>query len=292
MFAEEWALMMFTLISQLAIGTFVVLTIIQALWRKALPEETSFEQTRFGILAVGPIMILALIISFFHLGTPLNAYNVLNHLGTSWLSREILFASLFVLCWLIIYYLSRNRKNNADVFYQTVSWVTVIVGMIAVYSMSSIYTATIRPAWSNINTYLSFFGTTFLLGTAGAYAMIKRGQKGKDLHPASLPALRKLSWLGLGVIAVQLLLANLAQSGSAEQTSASLFAGAYSAAFIIRWLLSISGGIMIILSLAQKNKNSTIPFANMIYLSLCLIIVGEFIGRFIFYATAVSIGMG
>ena len=98
-------------------------------------------------------------------------------------------------------------------------------------------------------------------------------------------------------IAVQLIylpifLAGLASGGTAAQASAGLMAGAYALPEVVRWVLSAAGGILLIYALAQQRKSGQAVPANLVYLALVAVLVGEFIGRYVFYATAVSIMVG
>lgn len=82
MFAEEWPLMMFTLLSQLAIGTYVILLLIRMSLSKS-DARTAGQITNPGLKLTGPIMALTLIFSLFHLGTPMGAYRSILNLGSS-----------------------------------------------------------------------------------------------------------------------------------------------------------------------------------------------------------------
>ncbi|WP_260472012.1 DmsC/YnfH family molybdoenzyme membrane anchor subunit [Bacillus salinus] len=76
MFAEEWPLILFTLLSQLAVGTYIFIVIIRSL-NKNIDRQLSINVTKQGLFLVGPVMFIALILSVFHLGTPLGAYRAL-----------------------------------------------------------------------------------------------------------------------------------------------------------------------------------------------------------------------
>ena len=87
------------LLAQMAIGAFGAI-FHNSIWRlndKLVAGQITF----YPLLAVGVVITVALLVSFFHLGTPKNAWRALNHLRKSWLSREILFTSGFAGFWLI-----------------------------------------------------------------------------------------------------------------------------------------------------------------------------------------------
>ena len=291
MFNEEWPLMMFTLLSQLAVGIYLMLTIIRTLLG-GKNSKTANQITNFGMTAVGPLMGLALLFSLFHLGTPIGAYRSIGNLGSSWLSREILTAGGFLVLWVVSYY--ANKKEKAGVL---LGWVTSIVGLLAIFSMASIYTSSIRPAWSNVHTYIAFFGTTLVLGCAGAVALIGHSVKGQLLSTEVMAILKKLGYVAvvasiIPLVYLPVFLANLNGGGTAAQASGMLLTGVYLFPLILRWVLSLVGVFMLVNVIYKQSKGARMLPANSILLAVTLILVGEFIGRYVFYASSVSIMIG
>src|SRR3990170_657791 len=86
----------FNRLAQMAIGAFGTIFMIQWLLND---KQAADQLTLLPVLAVGGTITAALLGSFFHLGTPKNAWRTLNHLRKSWLSREILFTSGFAGSW-------------------------------------------------------------------------------------------------------------------------------------------------------------------------------------------------
>ncbi|WP_019153666.1 dimethyl sulfoxide reductase anchor subunit family protein [Robertmurraya massiliosenegalensis] len=282
MFSEEWPLLMFTLLTQLAVGSYIFLVVIRSL------NKTSMGPTKIGMLLVGPVMGIAIILSIFHLGTPLGAYRALLNLGSSWLSREILFAGLFFGLWLVGYILERMGKWS-----QVLGWINSIVGIGTVFSMASIYGASILPAWTNVNTYLSFFGTTIVFGAIGTAFTILISKE--ETSPQLNSILKITSLIGLLAIAFQLIYlpvytSGLSVSGSAGYESAQLVAGSYLYPTIIRWVFTIAGVSILMFGLFQKTQRTAVY--RLSYVAFGLVIVGEFLGRYIFYATGVPIIVG
>lgn len=289
MFSEEWPLMMFTLLSQLAVGTYLILVLVRSMLN-GKKSPMAQQITNPGFVAVGPLMALALLCSLFHLGTPLGAYRSIANLGTSWLSREIVTAGGFFVLWAVGYYLERKGKSGS-----ALSWITVLFGLGAIFSMASIYATSIRPAWANTNTYIAFFGTTLLFGSAGALVFIVRGLKGAKASDEVTAILKRISFIGLAALAVQVIylpvyIAGLGSAGSAGLASAELLKGSYALSMILGVLVSIAGGILLLQAVLKGGKG-TIP-VNTVYLALAGVLVGEFIGRYVFYASAVSIMVG
>jgi len=288
MFSEEWPLMMFTLLSQLAVGTYIVLLFIRfSLMKNDTP--LSARLTNPGIKAVGPIMALALVLSLFHLGTPMGAYRAVFNLASSWLSREIITAGGFFVCWFLSYSNFKQGRSGA-----ALGIVTALLGLAAIFSNASVHAMSVRPAWMDVNTYLAFFGTTFALGCVGATSLVAFELKGNAV-PAPIGKLLKIVAV-IAVIAVAVPLvytpvfvSTLNAGPAAAHDSAAMISGTYLMPLVIGALLSLAG--VALLYSVLKNPQSILP-VNQALGALMLIAAGEFIGRYIFYATAVSIFTG
>lgn len=293
MSGEEWALIIFTLLTQMAVGAFVMLVFIRSFLAKEAGSQTAAQVTKLGIFAVGPVMVVALLASLFHLGSPALAFRAVGNLGTSWLSREILFSGLFLFLWIVSFYMYKNENAGTGL-----GWVTAIVGLLAIYSMAGIYGVSIKPAWAHPNTFVSFFGTTFLLGSLATGAAVAYSIKGSELAgTVALSVMQKVSVVAVVAIAVQLVylpvyLVGLVGGGQAAQTSAQLLAETYRFQLVLRWLLSIIGGVILAWVLYREaTKEQAVP-VKIVYLALVTVLVGEIIGRYLFYASAVSITVG
>jgi len=282
LFAEEWPLMMFTLLSQFAVGTLTILFVLRLLVKDQVAKA---KFTLPAIKIVVPVMAVALVLSLFHLGTPSGAYRSIFNLGSSWLSREILTAGgFFVLaavCWAVY---KNPAKGNA------LGLITALVGLAAVFCMASIYYNSVMPAWMSINTYVVFFGSTFVLGSLGALAVLALKFKGSEFSPEIKSAIKKVLVISIVALAVPLVytpvfISGLSGGEAAARLSAQLFTGSYLAQLILRWLLSAAGVALLYVALAKKDK--PLAATNAVLLSLALVIVGEFLGRYVFYATAV-----
>ena len=290
MFAEEWPLLMFTLLSQLAIGTFLIMTLVYSIL-----ESKNFELTakviKPAMRAVGPLMAVALLLSLFHLGKPFGAYLSISNLGSSWLSREIITTGGFFALWLVSYYLYRKGTVN-----KVLNWVACLTGLAAVYSMAGIYSSSIKPAWADVNTFIAFFGTTFVLGIIGASASILYSTKNSNISAETGEVLKKLGFLAIFAVFIPLLylpifITGLSAGPGAAQSSAQILNN-YSFQLFIRWALSLTGiGMLFYVVYKQIRAAAQVPM-NMVYLSVALVLVGELLGRFLFYAMAVPILIG
>ena len=285
MFSEEWPLLLFTLFTQLAVGSYIFFVAIRTC--NKIDKTVCIRMTKMGMTLVGPVMLIALVLSVFHLGTPFGAYRAILNLDSSWLSREILFAGLFFALWIVGFLLERAGKWS-----QALGWVNSIVGLGAIYSMASIYAFSIMPAWSNLNTYLAFFGTTIVFGATSASLLILMNKEEKS--ESVMNVLKVTGIIGGLAIVLQLIYlpiysSGLTMEGTAGMESATLIASNYVFPTIIRWVLSIAGVGILVYALFRKTKGS---YLNFVYAALTLVIIGEFMGRYLFYATGVPIIVG
>ncbi|MGI1659632.1 MAG: dimethyl sulfoxide reductase anchor subunit family protein [Desulfitobacterium sp.] len=285
LFAEEWPLMSFTLLSQLAIGTFVILMLIKA--GVGNKDSQTAKAINFGVTAVGPITVLALVFSVFHLGDPLGAPRSILNLGSSWLSREILTAGGFFILWLAYWYLARQGKENS-----VLGWLTALLGLIAVFSMASIYSSSVRPAWDNANTYIAFFGATIAMGVLGAAGAIAYGMRGRSLSAEMTKSLKTMGYIGAAAVILPLIYLPLFISGLkggdvAAVASAEILTGSIGL-LAISGLLLIVGIVILLYGLSKGGTQVKAVSSGTIFLALLLVLVGELMGRYLFYAIGVS----
>ncbi len=85
---EHMSLTLFSICLQAAVGIMVFAAI-----GKLLNKDAIFKNAMMAAAGLGIIGMLA---SLLHLGRPLVAFMAIYQVGSSWLSREILFTALFV----------------------------------------------------------------------------------------------------------------------------------------------------------------------------------------------------
>ncbi|MCW2454081.1 DmsC/YnfH family molybdoenzyme membrane anchor subunit [Rahnella aceris] len=115
----------------------------QEKWRVAVP----------AMLLAFVAGALGLVASTAHLGYPLNAFHALSHISSSWLSREIVFASLY----LGILGLTRLIGLVAKRVVTSLLLLASLLGLIDLFCMSAIYAHTSVATWMHINTNVMFY---------------------------------------------------------------------------------------------------------------------------------------
>lgn len=288
MLSGEWALIIFTILTQLAVGIWLVAIILRTLIARRSNEDSASQLTKPAILVVGPIISIALVISMFHLGSPMIAYGSIANLGSSWLSREIVFSGLFLFLWIAA--CVNYRKANSG---NTLGWITAILGLLAVFSMASIYHSTPIPAWATINTYIVFFATTIILGSIATASLVGFAAKRSILDQKVVRLLWQISLLVLATVIVQLVfvvinLVGLTGDSNAGQIMVTLFQQAYIFPLILHGLLMLVGSFIAVAFLSKWIKMNSVALPLTVFnLTFVIILVGEIMGRYVFYASAV-----
>ena len=302
----ELALVIFTIFAQMSVGAFLVLGGVHFFATRYAGIEEADKLSTYALLAIGPIMVAGLIVSFLHLGNPINAPRAIMNLGTSWLSREILFGVLFAGAG-FLFALMQWRKWGSAGLRNIIALVAAVFGVGLVFSMAMVYySLPAVPAWNNWATLVSFFATTILLGAVaisaafvGAYAYLhSRKQESSDKQRQILAiTLRWMALVSLVVLGVQLVvqpiyMGYLASAGPVAEKSAAILVDEYGMLFALRFVLLFLGAGLFsffIYKFARSARNigllSTLAFA-----SFALVLAGELVGRYLFYASFVRIG--
>ena len=301
---REWALITFTILAQMSVGSFIVLGVVHFFSQRKSGEKQADELSDRALLAIFPVLGLGLLASLLHLGNPINAYKAVTNLGTSWLSREILFGVLFAVVG-FIFAVMQWRKLSTFAVRNIVALVAALIGIVLVYSMAMVYAIPTRPSWNLVTTPISFFVTTLLLGVLamGAafvanYWYVQRKNPGCASDQCVLLrdslkwiAVASIVLLGCQFVVVPLAL-TLAAAGGAS-ASVGLMAGEYGVVFVLRLVLVFLGagvlGIFVYRAAASPGKEQVLGMFA--YAAFVLVLVGEVLGRFLFYATAGHFGL-
>jgi DMSO reductase anchor subunit len=139
---SEQSLVVFTVLSQAAVGV---------TWFLSLTKQIN----RGALAGLALIMLIALLASFVHLGQPRHAWRAMANLRTSWLSREVLCAALFAAALL-----AALTTGGSGL------WLANAAGLALIVSMAQVYRLRTVPEWDHGATMASFFTTTLIVGAA------------------------------------------------------------------------------------------------------------------------------
>jgi anaerobic dimethyl sulfoxide reductase subunit C (anchor subunit) len=294
---REWALIIFTILGQLSVGTLLVLLIVRAFLSSKLGAEKAARLTNVPMYGVVVTMGLALIASLFHLGKVTHVIGAVPNLGTSWMSREVVSSVAFAVL-VALFALLEWRKIASEGLRLVVAWVAVLVGLFLLVCMSQTYMLPAEPAWNTAATPIQFFATALLLGVLGSAVALVANRAAVKEDAAVDGVLRSLALSAIVLVGVELIvtplyMAYLAVQGPAAVKSLGLMAGTYGLALVIRFVLVFLGAGYLAAHLyrnaaSPEKKNS---LATLVYVAFVLVLTSEVLGRFLFYATRVRIGV-
>lgn len=275
---SEISLLLFSFCLQAAIGTMWFMTLGQQLYKG--------KSFRTASVITAALSIIGVLASLIHLGKPFSALNTLFHLGGSWLSNEVLSVGIFMgiaVLYAIVQYVKPDKQSLNILLTGMAS----IVGAFSVFAMAKVYTTTVVPVWQGVNTFVDFYTTAVatgaLLFTIGSLKEL--GNNDKKIY----------GFVVLAAVIIQAAVAvphaiTLSVSGLAAQASAELLSG-MSIAIGLKWLLTLGGAGILIWPLSQKADLAQ-SLTRVVYFAGAALIVGEFIGRYVFYASMIAARIG
>ncbi|HLN62222.1 MAG TPA: DmsC/YnfH family molybdoenzyme membrane anchor subunit [Symbiobacteriaceae bacterium] len=274
----ELPLVLFTVLGQAAVGTALLSGILEP---QLAPEHA---KTRYGLRMAGvlvfPLLLVALILSVFHLGQPLAAYRALRHFGTAWLSREIWFFGITTVLAAVYSHLCYHDRNPE--IRSNLGLLTGVAGLVAVWSSAMVYALPARPFWSPLLNTLTFFGTAVLLG-ALVVAVCTRWA---GANSETTPVARVTGWATVigAVLVVVALAATTARGASDVKVMQAVALMGSSWLFWVRLALGLAMPVGVAVSLVRGRDVTT----RQVALGLAFALVGELAGRIVFYTSALG----
>ncbi len=92
---RDWSLVVFTVLTQAAVGAFLTLQVLEYLATRREVAGGGRSSDHAPLLVVLAVLSAGLFAALFHLSDPLQAARAVVNFSSSWLSREIVFGSLF-----------------------------------------------------------------------------------------------------------------------------------------------------------------------------------------------------
>ncbi|MEL1135893.1 DmsC/YnfH family molybdoenzyme membrane anchor subunit [Desulfitobacterium sp. THU1] len=273
----EWPLVIFTVLGQTSVGIIFCLWLLERKRGKQATATTTEYQgfIQSSILVSGVLLAVAMIASLFHLGHPFAAYRALTHLGTSWLSREILLFVFAFGAWAYLALLSRKPGSKMSGMMALTSG----LGFLGIISSALIYTLPRVPAWNNLGPVIFFLMTSIILGTL-VTAFLGR----KVLASAEVKQLLNIA-LGsvIGSAILYLLYFSLLQATPEGAATAQYLLT--SPVFLVRVAVGWVIPIFLIMNAVLKKEN---PQPQIILFALTCGVAGELLGRGLFYVSAMG----
>ncbi len=296
---RENPLVVFTLISQLVIGAFLLLFIGPKLGVNTLSANVNpiiWPLLLFGLIGV---QTLALVLSTMHLGKPHRFYRAFNNLKYSPVSREVAgiavfynFLGAYTLLTGLPVLFSWMPNGLMEFFVSMCGWGAVISGIVALYFMHSIYRIPARPYWNHWSVLTAFYGSMLALGplTIGLIYILYSYYQGVD-YSATANIIASIVIVGLlvelfGLYRHSIYLKNTSgEAAASHYQQCTEFGKTY-------WLRNIGLTISIITTLVM----SLLPLQGLSgliswLLATILVLLTAVIGRSLFYALVIPTTM-
>ena len=278
---HEWPLIIFTVFGQCVVGGFIVLAL--ALMKGDLSREQQ-QRVVWSMFGLWVLMGVGFVASTLHLGSPMRAFNSLNRVGASSLSNEIASGALFFAVGGIGWLLAALNKLPAVLRHLWLV-ITMVLGVIFVWMMVRVYnTIDTVPTWYTVWTPLSFFLTMFIGGPLLGYLLLRVA----DVTGWAMRLLPAVTLLALVISAIVGLMqgSELATIHSSIQQASALVPDYGS---LMAWRL-VALALALVCWIAPQLKGYQ-PALPMLGLAFVLMLVGETIGRGVFYGLHMTVGM-
>jgi len=316
--SRENPLVVFTLLTQMSIGAFIMAFLSPLLSNSGSTFQTSVTYVPFLILCCAAI-VLGLFMSTIHLGKPLRFYRGFNNLRWSPVSREGLgvamfmtFAGLHMLtalpnnAWLqstmkpLLNFDLASLANSSIMsgLYSTTAVLAIIAGSIGVYYMYRCYRIKARPFWDHWQTATSFVSNAISLGAAlilllGIPTLLLSNQGSSNvasinslIHTFGGLILLGIALEGIGLIAHHSSMTKASHEGAAshyvQQTT-------FGKTYLLRNSLIIFNALLVCGLLAFDSNN--LIGLGLWGLSITLLITTSIIGRALFYILVIPTTM-
>lgn len=277
---HEWALLIFTICVQTAIDGMFMLWLYERKLSKS-GDETTFSVLKTPLILIAALSLIGLGASFAHLGAPSNALNTLRNIGSSWMSREIIVTGAFIGAACLTAGLAIVQKRINPIFLL----ITAVIGFVDIYCMGAIYANSLVSGWNSVNTYLSFYGTAFILGAVLTASFTVPALRARNMDDTASNLL-KLSFftalfgLALQLVGVALFPASMTEVNIMAATTATTSLEAYQGMIAIRWVVEVIGLVLLGYLAMSPAKKAPIAIA---FVALIVIGFAEGLSRYVFY---------
>ena len=273
---EHFALTLFSICIQAAVGIMLFVAI-----GRLMNKEGVFKN---AVITAAGLGIIGMLASLLHLGRPLSAMNALFQFGSSWLSREIWFTAIFVGLTVVAAVLL-YVKPQASGAVTGLSAGAALVGLIDAFAMAKIYSSASVPVWQGAATTIEFYAAALSMG-AMLFLVLSGKEAGKM---KKIVALTVAAVVVVQVAVVVPYFISLgAGTGTALQASLMIL-GSLKTAVAIKWLFILAGAGLVLWQAKDEQSKSV---SGVVAGGAALILVGQVVGRYVFYAAMVVSGVG
>lgn len=292
MASSEWTLVIFTITTQMCAGTFIMAKVLPMFAGGGRDPELTRANDSVSLF-MAPLLVVAMLISLLHLGTPTNAINTVRNIAVSPLSWEILAGGLFtgLVCLLA---LAQWQGIGSESLRRGIGWLVVLSGVAMVVSMTLVYTLRTVPVWNSMLTPIQFSVATLLLGTLAWSAILAALVKKQSMvlqRVWRIAAVVTLALLGVKLVTLPIAIAGLAVDSETGLASVRTMSDQLGFSMLLKLVLAFAGagfGALVLYRNVFREEGNT---ATGIYIAFGLVLIAEVVGRSVFYASYVRVGL-
>lgn len=280
---KELPLALFTTLASVGIGAFVAM--FCAIYVNKSMGAGSIK--RLDKLTVVPIVfcVVALICAFFHLGDPLHAFNIVNTIGASPMTNEIVAFCVFLVLALVYWLVALAGKLENHGPRVVFSGVVALAGLISCIMMGLAYALPAIPIWNSPWGTVQVLGAMLLGGTLLGGAILNMSVKNTPLEGEADGRIRLLAMLGcLALIIGTAVLFGMGASAK----SAMVNIAANTDTLIVPLVLMIAFSIV---AVATAFLGKGAKRTGWLTCGTIIALVAIFLARGIFYGVQIGIGL-
>lgn len=276
----ETPLALFTTFCSIGAGAFIAMAV--AFFTKTFDEERLKRLDKITTIPIA-FIIIGFIAAFFHLASPLHAFNVFNNIGASPLSNELMVGCIFAVVAIVYWVIGLAGKLGS--MRKAFSTIVAIVGIVFTVFMGLAYGIDTVPTWNNFFVPLSMFGFTLTGGVALGTCIFDLSREEADLKTLnSRESIVAIVGLIIAIISI------IGQVVIAQGMSNGLESGSDVVGECVIWvivsiiLLIASVAMIAIPALRAKGITTSV-------LAVVFAFAGILIARYVFYALYLSSGL-
>lgn len=297
----EWPLLVFTFLAEAAVGTFICAGCAQLVFSRR--SEEANRALFLPLLAASPVVLcIGLVASLMHLGQVVGAPSALLNIGSSWLSREILFGSLALVGFVVTVVVSRKSFGTVGV----IAWgASTAISLVFLASAGNAYLLPTVPLWNTMATPLSMIAGAVMAGCAVVSAFVLFAERGKGffapyLNGGSAPASSSVCRVAFAGAASALLggfyfllslgFGQACLNGPVGVGSVAFAAGAQAPIMVIGFVSGFVGvSLQLIGSVVPAGRINDSVRAALTSLGCVLVLLCLFMSRMLFYSCAINL---
>ena len=279
---SELPLVFMTVLTQMSLGAFTALFIgdILSLFGFFKPNWI------LALLALIPAA-LGLPLSALHLGRPLKALSAMKNLKTSWLSREA--AALGAFAGLMSINVAFYFFDIATAVRLVFEALTLLAGIYGIHAQAMIYRIPARPSWDRFSTNQKFFSTAYsgLFLISLALMILGSSDSATPLLSCAMILAVIHGFFTLGAY-------NELKSAPTPQLQKTLrlYHEHFNTIHTLRWItLGLGAFALPLLATLFIASGLMITAIVTLTIGLVLLMISEFMDRFLFYTTTVPLQM-